>query len=358
MADEAYQDRTEEPTPKRRAEAREKGEVPRSRDLNASIVLLTGLFILLWWAPSMGYRSAAMLKLWLQTLKPGMLSPAQVHVLFLHFAFILASLLMPILVGLALVSILANFLQGGWIFSTQRITPDFGRLQIFSGFKRLFSLNSLVELAKALAKVGVIAAVAFLCLRSQLPTLLPLLGQETGQVASYLKSGAFQVSSRIIIALLGLGSLDFLYQRYRHEKSLRMTKQEVKAEMRQVEGDPQIKARLRSLMRQMAATRMMAEVPKADVVITNPTHLAVALKYDSETMIAPHVAAKGQGFIALKIISLAQEAGVPVVENRSLARSLFRLVDVGEAIPGSLYRAVAEVLAYIYGLRVQAGGSR
>jgi len=155
-----------------------------------------------------------------------------------------------------------------------------------------------------------------------------------------------------------LGALDYLYQRYRFEKNLRMTKQEVKDEMRQTEGDPQIKARLKSLMRQLSSRRMMAAVPHADVVVTNPTRLAVALRYDSDTMLAPQVVAKGQGFVALKIIALAQEAGVPRLENRELAQNLFSLVEVGGVIPTSLYRAVAEVLAYIYSLKAASGGAR
>jgi len=306
----------------------------------------------------MGIRSAGMVKRCLAGLRPESVNVGHIQVLFMHFACLLGTLLAPIFLGLLLASIVANYVQGGWVFSTQRLTPDLTRVQLFAGLKRLFSGNSLVELAKSLAKVTLIALVAYLSLLKQLPHLLPLLRQEAGQLAAYLKSSTLQVSARIIAALLVLGLLDYLYQRYRYEKSLRMTKQEVKDEMRQAEGDPRVRARIRSLMRQVATKRMMAEVHTADVVITNPTHVAVALKYDSAAMIAPQVVAKGQGFIALKIIARAQEAGVPLVENQSLARSLYRLVEVGEVIPISLYRAVAEVLAYIYSLRAQAGGGR
>ncbi len=358
MADEAYQDRTEQPTPKKRAEAREKGQIARSRDLNASLVLLTGLLLLALWGPWMGLRSAGMVKQCLAGLRPESVNVGHIHILFMNFACLLATLLAPIFLGLLLASVLANYVQGGWVFSTQRLTPDLTRVQLFAGLKRLFSVNSLVELAKSLAKVTLIALVAYFSLLKQLSHLLPLLRQEAGQLVAYLKSSTLQVSARMIAALLVLGLLDYFYQRYRYEKNLRMTKQEVKDEMRQAEGDPRVKARLRSLMRQMATKRMMAEVPTADVVITNPTHVAVALKYDSAAMIAPQVVAKGQGFIALKIIARAQEAGVPLVENQSLARSLYRLVEVGEVIPISLYRAVAEVLAYIYSLRAQSGVSR
>jgi len=238
--------------------------------------------------------------------------------------------LAPVFLGLVFISVLANYVQGGWIFSTQRLTPELSRINPWAGLKRMVSGEAWVELGKSLAKVTLIAVVAYFSLRRQLPHLLPL---------------------------LVLGLLDYLYQRYRYEKSLRMTKQEVKDELRQTEGDARVKARIRSLMRQLATKRMLTEVPAADVVVTNPTRVAVALKYDSRTMVAPRVVAKGQGFIALKIIALAQEAGVPQVENPVLARSLYRLVEVGEVIPVSLYRAVAEVLAYIYSLKSRVGGS-
>ena len=232
------------------------------------------------------------------------------------------------------------------------------RIQLFKGIKRFCSLNTVVELVKSLAKITLIGVVAYYSVKRELPGLLPLLDQSVGQVVLHLTGTAFRVAARIILALLVLGALDYLYQRYRFEKNLRMTKQEVKDEMRQGEGDPKVKARIKSIMRQMATKRMIAEVPQADVVVTNPTHIAVALKYDSANMIAPQVVAKGRGFIALKIIALAQESGVPRVENRGLARSLFKMVEVAKSIPPSLYRAVAEVLAYIYRLRSAAGGAR
>jgi flagellar biosynthetic protein FlhB len=247
--------------------------------------------------------------------------------------------------------------QVGNIFSTKVLVPDLSRLQLFQGLKRIFSGNSLVELGKSIAKILIIGSVAYYSVKKELPYLLPLLDQEVGQIVLYLAGAVFRITGRIVIALVVLAAGDYFYQRYRFEKNLKMTKQEVKDEMRQVEGDPKVKARMRSIMRQMANKRMMTEVATADVVITNPTHVAVALKYDA-TMIAPQVVAKGQGFIAQKIIALAQEAGVPRVENRELARSLYRLVEVGKTIPTSLYRAVAEVLAYVYRLRGAAGGKR
>jgi flagellar biosynthetic protein FlhB len=355
---EDFQDKTEKPTPKRREKAREKGEVARSKDLAAALVLLTGLLCLVLWGPVLGRKIMEMLRVWLGQIRPGLVGPNQVASLFMTFGLTLGGLLTPIFISLSAAAVLSNYAQVGKIFSTQHITPDLSRLQFFKGFQRCFSPNTLVELIKSLAKITLIGLVAYFSVKRELLGVMPLLDQSVGQILLYLTGTAFQVSIRIILALLALGAVDYLYQRYRFEKNLRMTKQEVKDEMRQVEGDPKVKARIKSLMRQMATKRMIAEVPKADVVVTNPTHYAVALKYDRATMIAPQVVAKGRGFMALKIIAVAQEAGVPRVENRSLARSLYRLVEVGKSIPTSLYRAVAEVLAYIYRLRGASGGAR
>jgi flagellar biosynthetic protein FlhB len=357
MADD-FQDKTEKPTPKRREKAREKGQVARSKDLSTALVLLTGLLCLVLWGPVLGRKIMEMLRVWLGQIRPGLVGPNQVASLFMTFGLALGGLLAPVFISLSAAAIMSNYVQVGKIFSTERITPDLSRLQFIKGFKRFFSPNTIVELIKSLAKISIIGLVAYYSVKRELGGLMPLLDQSVGQILLYLTGTVFRVSVRIILALLVLGALDYFYQRYRFEKDLKMTKQEVKDEMRQVEGDPKVKARIKSLMRQMATKRMIADVPQADVVITNPTHYAVALKYDSATMIAPQVVAKGRGFMALKIIAVAQEAGVPRVENQSLARSLYRLVDVGKGIPTSLYRAVAEVLAYIYRLRGKAGGAR
>ncbi len=357
MADD-YQDRTEQPTPKRRAEARRKGMVPRSRDLSSACVLLSGLLFLTLLAPGIGRQMMAMCKGWLANLQPGLVTAAQMPVLLANFGLIVGGAMAPLLLGLAIAAVVANYLQVGWVFAPERLAPDVSRLQFFSGLRRLFSLNSLVLLASSLLKVTVIFLVVYLTLTKELKNLLPLLHQEVGQILLYLEAVGGRIATRIILAFLVLGVLDYLYQRHRHEKSLKMTKQEVRDEMRQVEGDPKVKARIRSIMRQLATKRMMAQVPKADVVVTNPTRLAVALQYDGTRMLAPEVVAKGRGFIALKIIALAQESKVPLVENRPLAQTLYKKVEVGQPIPTTLYRAVAEVLAYVYGLRAAAGGSR
>jgi len=358
MAEDSYQDRTEQPTPKRRREARRQGRIARSRDLGTALVLFTGLWLVAVWAPWAARHQEAWLRLWLTQLRPGLLSPGEMGPLFQGVAATLAWLLAPVFLGLAGASLAAACLQGGWLFAPQRLAPDLSRLRLFSGLKRLFSGQSVVELAKALVKVVLIGGLAYLTVTPLLPRLPDLIFSDPAGLPEFLRSSGLSIARRIILGLLLVGLLDYLLQRYRFEKNLRMTKQEVKEEMRQTEGDPRVKARIRSLMRQLATRRMMAAVPQADVVITNPTHVAVALKYDGATMVAPQVVAKGQGFVALKIMALAREAGVTLVENAPLARALYKNVEVGGFIPTSLYRAVAEVLAYVYSLRARTGGAR
>ena len=356
MAEEAYQERTEKATPKRRQEAREKGQVAKSRDLTAAVVLLAGLAGLGLWGGRLCGGLMDLLRESLYQLRPGAAGPEQIPVLFKGLGLAAAWVLAPLLLTLFLAAGLSNYLQVGKVLSAVPITPDLSRLQLVKGFKRLFSVNSLVELGKSLAKVALVGVVAYYALKRELTELLPVFHQEPGQMLGYAGAAALRVAGPIILALLALGALDYLYQRYQYEKNLRMSKQEVKDEFRQSEGDPKVKARIKSIMRQMATKRMIAEVPKADVVLTNPTRLAVALKYDSATMAAPQVVAKGRGYIAQKILTLAREAGVPILEHRELTQALFRLVEVGEIIPVSLYRAVAEVLAFIYRLRAGVGG--
>ncbi|RJR40850.1 MAG: flagellar biosynthesis protein FlhB [Deltaproteobacteria bacterium] len=358
MADD-YQDKTEQPTPKRRGEARDKGRVARSKDLSAGLVLLTGLGSLMVFGPSLAEKVMAMLRFHLEHIRPGVVNPNEMSALFMNFGLTLFSMLAPIFVSISAVAIMATFAQVGPLFTTSTITPDFSKIQLLQGLQRFFSLNTYVQLAQSIAKVLIIGAVAYFSVKQELPALFPLMDQEVGQVVLKLTSTTFRVATRIVLALLALGALDYFYQRYQFEKNLKMTKQEVKDEMRQSDGDPKVKARIRSLMKQMATKSMIAAVPTADVVVTNPTHYAVALKYDSANMTAPLVVAKGRGFIALKIIAIAQETGVPRVEKRELAQALYRLAEVGKSIPTSLYRAVAEVLAYIYRLRgATVGGAR
>jgi flagellar biosynthetic protein FlhB len=215
----------------------------------------------------------------------------------------------------------------------------------------MFTLPSVVELAKSLVKLVIVGWIAYVTIKKEWPDILLLFGQDAGNVFHFVSALSLRLLLRTILVMVVLAALDYAYQRWTYEKNLKMSKQEVKEELKQTEGDPIIRSRIRTVQRQLARQRMMAEVPKADVIITNPTHLAVALLYDRKTMEAPHVVAKGAGVIAQKIIEVGRSHQVPIVENKPLARMLYKAVDLGKGIPSSLYHAVADILAYVYQIK-------
>lgn len=257
----------------------------------------------------------------------------------------------PVFLAALAAGLAVNYLQVGFLFTTDALQPQLNRLNPAEGFKRILSRRSLFELVKSLLKVTLVGAVALLFVRGNLETLLLVLYQDAGVVWETVRSLSLQLSLRIAGAFLVLALLDYLYQRYEHNQNLKMTRQEVKEEFKQTEGDPQLRARLRERRRQMATQRMMQDVPKATVVITNPTELAVALRYTDGKDSAPVVVAKGAALMAKRIRETAAGHGVPVVENKPVARLLYEQVDVGQEIPVDLYQAVAEILALVYRLR-------
>jgi flagellar biosynthetic protein FlhB len=249
---------------------------------------------------------------------------------------------------LAIVGLAANILQVGFKITTEAIAPELNRLNPIAGMKRFVSLKAMVELAKSIAKLVLIGAIAYVFVKSDMDAFPQLIHQEVGQILAYIARVALKISFFVCLAMIILAALDFLYQRWQFEKDLKMTKQEVKDEQKQTYGDPQVKFRIRSMQLEMARRRMMETVPEADVVITNPTHLAIALKFDAAEMIAPQVLAKDAGHVAQRIKELAAEHQVPLVEDKPLARALYKMVELGDYIPAEHYRAVAEVLAYVY----------
>jgi flagellar biosynthetic protein FlhB len=261
------------------------------------------------------------------------------------------SLIAPVFGAAVVASILVHVLQVGVLFTTDPLLPRFNRLNPVSGLSRLVSLQAVSELLKAVLKLAIVGIVAFSSLRADLPTLFQLGEQGVGPFFAGLSGMAGGLLGKSGMALLVLGGIDYAFQRWQHEQSLKMTKQEVKDEARQQDIDPKIKARIRSMQRALSRSQMMAAVPKATVVITNPTHLAVALTYNQGKMAAPQVVARGAGHLAERIRALAKEAGVPIMENKPLAQTLYRHVEVGEYIPATLYKAVAQVLAYVYSLQ-------
>jgi|KBSSwiStaDraftv2_1062776.scaffolds.fasta_scaffold00616_10 flagellar biosynthetic protein FlhB len=345
------EERTEQPTPKRLEEARKKGQVPRSTELSAAAVILTvggGLHFLGGYMGSRlnGLMSASLTLTREQSVDESLLFPTMVT----ETAHALLACA-PIL-GLTLVAALvAPLLLGGWNLSFEALTPDFTRLNPVSGLGRMFSTRSGVDLAKAFAKFTLLALVAILLLRQKSGELMGL-GLEPTRAAIAHAVSLTGYALLMLAGTLGLiAAVDVPWQLFQHSKQLRMTRQEVREEMKESEGSPEIKGRIRTMQREIARRRMMHEVPKADVVIVNPTHFAVALKYDEKRMRAPLVVAKGADVIAARIREIATESLVPIFEAPPLARALFKSVEIGGEIPATLYVAVAQVLTYIYQLK-------
>ena len=345
-------DKTEEATPRRKSEARKKGQVAMSNELS-SVVSLLALIVILNYLGSWLYNELA---IYVQNnLSPAALNKELTEtnlgdVLFQHCFFFLRMFL-PMGLGAAAIGVIVNLLQVGPLFSLEPLKPQFNRLNPISGFQRMFSTQGLVELAKSVLKLVIVIYFVYSTIKDRINLLLDTVKLPPLDVAKIIWGILYQVALKICIFLLILSVGDYIYQRWQYNKSLRMSKKEVKDEYKQMEGNPQIKNKIRQRQRQIASRRMMQEVPKADVVITNPTHLAIALRYDATVMPAPTIIAKGEGFIAEKIKEIAIANSVALVENRPLAQALFKTADIGEIVPAKLYQAVAEVLAFVYRLR-------
>jgi flagellar biosynthetic protein FlhB len=352
MAESTGQERTERATGKRRMEARKRGQVALSREVPSALILIAVLGVF-YFAGSGVFDD--LMRLFsrffgqLHTARIRTISDASAlaAALFQDGFWLLAPMVLPLLVaGLA-----GNVLQVGFEFHVEPLSPKLSKLNPLAGAKRILSLRGLVEMAKSILKIGFVALIAWSVVSGYLTEFPTLVRRDIGSIWEFTHTVAFRIIFYVCLAMIVLAALDYGYQRWQHEKSLRMTKQEVKDERKQAEGDPQVKSRIRSLQRQAAYRRMMAEVPKADVVITNPTHLAVALRFDPAEMAAPRVVAKGADHLAERIRDIARAHDVPLVENKPLAQALYKLAEPGDAIPVDLYRAVAEVLAYVYRLK-------
>jgi len=262
---------------------------------------------------------------------------------------------LPFLLPVAVVGFIASVVQIGFQIHTEAMDLKFNKLNPISGMKRFVSLKSMVELGKSIIKILIVGSIAYLLVKSEMQEFPLLIHQEVGQILVFIARVALKVCFFVCLALVVLAVIDYVYQRWQHEQDLKMTKQEVKDELKQTYGDPKVKARIRGVQMEMARRRMMEAVSEADAVITNPTHLAIALKFDAREMIAPRVLAKGSGHIAQRIREVATDHQITIVEEKPLAQAMFKMVDIGEYIPAELYRAVAEVLAYVYRLKGMYG---
>ncbi|MHC4405760.1 MAG: flagellar biosynthesis protein FlhB [Planctomycetota bacterium] len=348
---EQHGDKSQEATPHRRQKAREEGHVAKSQDLGSAVLLLAGMLVLLTSGGALyeflrGYAQRQLGgQAWLEA------DTAFVVTQWRTTLAGLAACMLPILGLMMLTAVAVNLAQIGFLFLPAKLRPDFSRLSMIKGLGRLFSVANAARLGFGIFKVLLIAAVALLSLYTERETILGLSVLSTPEIAAYVFQLLVWTTIKIAALLLVLALLDYGFQRWKHERDLRMTPQEVREEMKNLEGDPQIIARRRMVQRQLILNRLSTAVPKADVVITNPTELAVAIQYDPESMPAPLVVAKGAGLIAQRIRSLALEHGIPIVEKKPLAQALYREVEVNQAIPKDKYAAVAEVLAYVYQLK-------
>lgn len=355
LGDAGAQERTEQPTARRREEARARGQVAKSADLASAVMLLGAFGMYTLGGTTLLADLLGAFRATFSSLPTRDLTADDVLALYRGAVVRWAPIVAPFVLLPAAAAILTQLLQTRFALSAHGLAPDWSRLSPLKNLGRLLGLTSLVELTKAVLKLGAVGTVAWFTLKGYWPDLLDIGASGVGGTLGVFVRVLGDVWLGIILAWLAIAVADYGWQWWRHERSLRMTREEVREDTKMTEGNPLIRGRLRAIHRQLVSRKMLAEVKRADVVLRNPTHVAVALRYEGGRMRAPRVVAKGERHMALKIIEIARKHGVPVLENPPLARTLFALVKVGAEIPADLYRAVAEVLAYVYSIR---GGRR
>lgn len=347
-------ERTEEATSRRREKEREKGNISKSQDLNSALILTLGIGILSAMSGFILMQIQIMLRDTFTHLNPRDISTDDIFLILMPFVKATAQILIPFLIPLTIIGFLVIRLQVGSVFATDRIKFDLENIspsKIWNNAKKMLNPaepRNMVEFIKSLVKLLIVFFCGYATVNSRKDELLGLFGLNISSSFSVIGSIMSQMFINMCLAMLVIGLLDKKYQDYEYEKSIKMTKQEIKDEMKDTEGDPKIKGRLRSMQMRMARNKMMSNVAKADVVVTNPTHYAVALEYDRLKSPAPRVVAKGVDFVAFKIREIAQNNNIPIVENPPLARTLYKLVPIDGIIPSDMFVAVAEVLAYVY----------
>lgn len=351
MAEESFQEKTEEASPRRLQEAREEGNVPKSAEFNSALILIFGLMTLNILSVQIFQKLFHGFKIFYSELNTFAISIDSVKFYTFLGVQSIVDLIGPFLVVIALVGIVSNVAQVGFLFTLKPLEPKFSKINPIKGLSKFFKLKSFVELVKGLLKLTIIGIIAYNTLIDHQDDYPLLLYYTPSQIISFIATVMFELAMRTLGALLILAFLDLMYQRWQYKRDMRMSKQDIKDESKQAEGNPEVKGAIRAMQQKRARERMMDKVPEADVVITNPTRLAVALQYDPANMDAPIVLAKGARLIAKKIKEIAAEHGVPIYENKPLARSLYKLADVGKAIPFELFHVVAEVFAYVHQLK-------
>ncbi|HBV85999.1 flagellar biosynthesis protein FlhB [Desulfosporosinus sp.] len=336
-------------TPRRKEEARKKGQVFKSQEVISALMLLGLVAVLRFWIPAMLTR--------IEYLFPYVLglsaewNERTVASLMLNTLWIGIQIMAPIFGTAFVIALISNYIQVGVLFTGESMKPQLSRLSLISGAKRMFGVKAWVELAKSLMKVILIGYFLYASVRDRLHVYPALQQLNVGQGAIFLAEALMELAWNISLSFLGIAAFDYIYQRWDYEKNLRMSHEDLKQEYKQTEGNPELKSELKKRQRAMAMSRMMQDMKQADVVVTNPTHYAVALRYDQKVQSAPYVVAKGQDQVALKMRELAKEYDLVIMENKPLARALYAQVDIGQGIPADLYKAVAEVLAFVYRLK-------
>jgi flagellar biosynthesis protein FlhB len=343
--------KTEDPTAKRQGEAREQGQVAKSREIDHWLMLFAATMGIVIFGPDMVSDIRRMLIFYLEMPHALTVNVSTLAGLLMNLSMRVGLAMAPIIGLLILAAISSSMLQHGFIFSPQLIQPKFSKISPMAGFKRIFSTRGLIEFAKGAIKLAVIGTFMYWLLREDFDHLEKFIMIDHTQTLQLTLALSLKLLVGVLSILLIIAALDFGYQKYSTWTSMRMTREEVREEYKQAEGDPIVKGRLRQLRMERARRRMMAEVPKSDVVITNPTHFAVALKYDQSTMAAPRLVAKGTDLVAHKIRDLAAEHNIPIVENPPVARALYAAVDLDREIPPEHYKAVAEIIGYVMKLK-------
>ena len=352
MAEQEGQEKTEVPTEKKRRESREEGQVAFSKELSSAALLAGIVLTLVATSPIiLDAMRLLMSQIFRDLAQSEELSIDSIFTLSGEILSIILPAFAPFAAVIIFVGILASVLQVGVLITFKAIAPKFNKISPLTGLKRLFSSQSLADFLKSMAKLIIVGFVGYLTYIDKITELNGLSVSTPESILIYNFTVVAEVAGKIVLALVAIAIFDYFYQRWHHEQQLMMTKQEVKDETKQTEGDPLLKARIRQIQREMSNARMMQEVPKADAVIVNPTHFSVAILYDRDVMTAPEVIAKGADHLALRMRTVARENNVPILERPELARDLYANVEIGDDIPERFYKAIAEILAFVYRLR-------
>lgn len=347
-------EKTEEPTSKKRSDARSEGQVAKSPEITTAFLFIGMFYALKTFA---GYMYDKLVKVMTYSISlfpminDGIMEDDFVNKFIVYIFGQILLIVAPLFVVAMVVGIITNLLQVGWKVTTKPLKPKFSRMNPVSGFKKLLSVKSLVELGKSIIKLGIISIIIYNIVKKEINSIQMLLDMEILQAIMYIGNLIIDIGLTVGMYFIFVAAADYLYQKFEFKKNIKMTKQEVKDEYKNAEGNPEIKGKIKQKMREVSMRRMMQDVPNADVIITNPTHFAVALKYDKQKSLAPIVVAKGEDHLAKRIKEVAKENNVEIVENKYLARTLYSTVDIGKEVPPELYQAVAEVLAFVYNLK-------